>query len=58
MKKLLFLLIAAFTFAGCKKDRFEPEPPIIEFGGWNYLQTDADGHDVLVELIINFKDRN
>ena len=57
MNKLLFFLFI-LTCAGCKKSNFDPEPPKIEFGGWNYLQTDSAGHDRLVEMIITFKDRN
>lgn len=59
MKKGLILLFAtAILFTGCKKDNQDPQPPVIEFGGWNYKEKDANGNDVVVELIIKFKDVN
>ncbi len=58
MKQLLLVLFTLISFAGCKKDRYAPEAPSIEFGEWKYLKKDAAGHDQLVELIIYFKDRN
>lgn len=57
MKKILIALFI-FAIAGCKKDQIDPEPPEISFGGWNYVAIDKDGHDSIVELNINFKDRN
>lgn len=54
---LLFSLLL-LSFAGCKKDSNEPEPPIIEFVGFNYVEKDANGRDLKVELVINFKDKN
>ena len=58
MNRLFLVVLVVIAFAGCKKDHFDQEPPEITFGGWKYLEKDANGHDLLVELVINFKDRN
>jgi hypothetical protein len=53
-----FLLIASLIFSGCKKVTSDPKAPEIEFGGFNYLEKDANGKDSKVELIIKVKDVN
>ena len=58
MNKLIIIITALIVISACKKDRFEPEPPVISFGGWKYYPIGANGHDSLVEMVINFKDRN
>lgn len=57
MKKIIIVLVF-FALSGCKKDQVDPEPPVISFGGWKYSGIAANGFDSLVELTINFKDRN
>src|SRR4051812_34476536 len=59
MKKIfIFLCMTSLIFSGCKKNKFDPQPPEIEFGGFNYLEKDANGRDSKVEMIIKFKDVN
>ena len=59
MKNVILLLFATvLVVAGCKKDTKDPAPPEIEFGGFNYIEKDAEGNDTRVEMIIKFKDVN
>ncbi|MEP7263136.1 MAG: hypothetical protein ABI772_01490 [Bacteroidota bacterium] len=54
----LLLAVLLLSFVGCKKNNDDPEPPTIEFVGFNYLEKDANGRDLQVEMIIHFKDKN
>jgi hypothetical protein len=56
--KILYLLLVPFIIVSCKKDKADPQPPEIEFSGFNYLQKDVDGTDLQVEVVIHFKDKN
>lgn len=58
LKPVLLLFFPLMLTISCKKSEEAPQAPEIEFGGFNYLEKDANGADLTIELVIKFKDKN